>query len=367
MRILYVITSTETGGAEKALVDLSKKMLQAGHTVKVLCLNPLGAEAVTLKKAGVEVKAVFSKWPGRQIRAIRKEIEQFNPDVIHAMLFRAIQYTRLACAGKTIPLITTPHFDFAKRPFFYRWTDCLLKEKDTLTVAESLSTASYLVSKQHYQKDKVYLLPNEADKTLFFRDDALRVSWREKYGFHVKTTVFMCVARLARVKDPLLLLQAFRNIQMRDPEARLVYVGEGESRPLLEQYIHQAGLKEKVILAGQQENINAFLNMADVFVLPSLEESLPFALLEAIQVGLPCIVSRVGDMPRRVKHGENGFVFPPGDVTLLSCFMAELLNTEVRKQMAAASMRIASQTEDIFSKYEHIYQQVVNSFHVKTK
>ena len=206
MRISYVISSTQTGGAEKFLASLAKVIIQKGHQVRVICLKPLGPIAKLLQTQGAEVTQLpAGKLPGKQIRALRKEIEQFKPDLIHAMLFRAIEYTRLACAGKDIKLITTPHFDFSKRPFLYRVADCLLKEKDTLTIAESVSTGNYLIKKQHYRKDKVYILPNGVDKNRFYKDTSLRKAMRDKYGFHVKTTVFICVARLAEVKEPLLL------------------------------------------------------------------------------------------------------------------------------------------------------------------
>ena len=94
---------------------------------------------------------------------------------------------------------------------------------------------------------------------------------------------------------------------------------------------------------------------------------MPLSLLEALQVGLPCIVSNVGDMPLWVEHGKNGFVVNGGDIGLFSCFMTELLSAKRRKGMERNSVLISQQITDSSLQYQHLYQQVfLNSFHVKT-
>ncbi len=369
MKILYVITSTEMGGAEKALLDLAVFISKA-HQVKVISLKPLGEIAASLKQSGLEVISFNMKWYNQN--RIRKElaaaIAAFHPDMIHAMLYRAIEYTRLACAGKKRILVTTPHFDLSKKSFLLRWIDYLLKDLDTLTVAESFSTARYLIEKQRYRKEKVYLLPNSIDKGRFFADDTLRRRKRKEYGISEEETVFISVARLCREKDPMTLLQAFRNVLRNHPQVRLVYVGDGTERDKLEEYIQQNQLGGKVLLAGSQTDINGWLNMGDVFVLTSIEESLPLALLEALRVGLPCVVSRVGDMPLWVEHGKNGFVVHPQDITLLSCVLAELAqDKKQRLEMGRISEEISRRMTDTSQQYQHLYQQLKNnSFHVKT-
>lgn len=368
MKILYVITTTDLGGAEKALVGLVSH-LSKKNKIKVVSLKPLGSVAAELRRAGAEVVSlnVTNFLPFGIVKKLQAEILAFKPDIVHSMLLRGIEFARLACAGKGIKLLTTPHFDWAKQPFFIRFIDRMLKDLDTLSIAESFSTARYLTEKQYYRKDRVFLLPNGADKTVFFRDEALRQEMRKQYGYTPENTVFISVARLDPVKNPMVLLQSFRNIWRGNSLARLVYVGEGNEYAKLKSFIQESGMQESVYLAGKQENINAWLNMSDVFVLVSKEESLPLSLLEALRVGLPCIVSKVGDMPLWVEHGKNGFVCAPGDITLLSCFLTECLSAERRTKMGEESVKMADKITDTFPQYQHLYQQVLmNSFHVKT-
>ena len=312
MKILYITTSTELGGAEKMLAGLTLASAQQ-HTVRVLSLRPLGEVASFLQEKGIEVFSLNitqKQWPSKIIKQIQQELNNFQPDLVHAMLYWGIELASIACAGRAVKLISTPHFDLSKRPFYQRVLDFLLKNIDKITVAESLSTARYLIGHQKYSKEKVFLLPNTVNGERYFKDLSLRNEMRKKYHYTDEEIVIIQVSRLEEVKNPLLLLGAFRNVVRVSPNARLVYVGDGSEKQKIEQFAKDSGLTDKILLAGTQHNINEWLNMADVFVLPSNEESLPLSLLEALKVGLPCVVSSVGDMPLWVEHGKNGFVFP---------------------------------------------------------
>ena len=370
MKILYITTSTELGGAEKALADLAVASAKE-HTVRVLSLRPAGEVANFLQKQGIEVISLGltkKTWPGKTIKQIQQQLADFRPDLVHAMLYWGIELARLACAGRNIKLISSPHFDMSKRPLYQRVLDFLLKGLDALTVAESLSTATYLINHQKYKKNKVFLLPNGANSAQFFKDENLRKSMREKLKFTDENVVFIQVSRLEPVKNPILLLQAFRNVARVCPQARLVFVGDGTERQKLETFIEEAKLSSYVLLVGQQSNVNDWLNMADVFVLPSNEESLPLALLEALSVGLPCVVTSVGDMPLWVEHGKNGFVFPPQDITLLSCFLTELsAQAQLRKEQGEISLNKSTKILAVSPQYQQLYKQIYDgSFHVKT-
>ena len=361
MKILYVITSTDVGGAEKSLVSLVKTV-SPPHTVRVVSLKTCGPVAQELQALGASVTSLNMTGSGLGcVSQLKKEIETFQPDIVHAMLFRAIEFSRLACAGQNIKLITTPHFDLSQKPLWMRWLDRALKSLDSVSTAESVSTFNYLRDIQHYPPKKTALIANSTKKSLFFKDNSIRAQMRQKNGFSDKDIIFLSVARLSPVKNPVKLLQAFAQIVPTCPHAKLVFVGEGELRSDLENLIKVNFLEDKVLLAGEQKNSNDWLNMADIFVLVSKEESLPLALLEAQQVGLPCIVSKVGDMPKQVEHGKTGFVCNPQDEMLMTCLLAELYeNKKLRQRMAAETLRRAGEKKDCFEQYKQLYEQVVN-------
>ncbi len=361
MKILYVITSSDVGGAERALSNLLSTVAHT-HTVKVVCLKPLGALAKQWQQSGAEVVSLEITGAGLGcVAKLKKEIAAFQPTLIHAMLFRAIEFTRLACAGQPIPLVTTPHFDISQKPRWMRWLDRLLCHMDTVSVAESLSTYEHLRQLQHYPPSKTRFIGNSVKKSLFFKDNSIRARMRHTQGFTTQDVIFISVARLAAVKNPQGLLKAFAQIVPHCPHAKLIYVGVGKERDALEKLINTFSLTNKVLLVGEQQNTNEWLNMADVFVLVSHEESLPLALLEAQQVGLPCIVSKVGDMPKQIVHGQNGFVCNDKDEMILSCLLTELYeNASLRRKMGENSLQKMAKETDNSQQYQQLYQQMVN-------
>ncbi len=361
MKILYVITSTDVGGAEKSLVSLVKTVSPL-HSVRVVSLKKCGPVAQELQSLGASVTSLNMTGAGLGcVSQLKKEIETFKPDVVHALLFRAIEFARLACAGRHVKLITTPHFDLSQKPLWMRWLDRALKSIDSVSTAESVSTFNYLRDVQHYPPQKTALIANSVEKSLFFKDNSIKEQMRQKNGFSAQDVIFLSVARLAPVKNPVKVLEAFAKIAPGCPHAKLVFVGEGELHSDLENIIKVNFLEDKVVLAGEQKNVNDWLNMADVFVLLSKEESLPLALLEAQQVGLPCIVSKVGDMPKQVEHGKTGFICNPHDEMLLSCLLTELYeNKQLRRKMSENILRRAGGKKDCFEQYKQLYEQVVN-------
>lgn len=361
MKILYIITSTDVGGAEKSLVSLVK-LVSPLHTVRVISLKRCGPVAQELQTLGASVTSLEMTGSGLGcVSKLKQEIATFQPDLVHAILFRAIEFARLACAGHPVRLITTPHFDLSQKPCWMRWLDRTLKSIDSVSVAESLSTFNYLRDIQHYPSQKTLLIANSVEKSLFFKDNFIRRHMRQKNGFTDQDIIFISVARLAPVKNPKKLLKAFTQIVSACPNAKLVLVGEGELRNDLENFIKVNFLENKVLLAGEQKNINDWLNMADVFVLVSKEESLPLALLEAQQVGLPCIVSRVGDMPKQVEHGKTGFICNPEDEMIMSCLFTELYeNKKLRESMSAEALCYARGKQDSSKQYQQLYEQIVS-------
>lgn len=364
MKILYVCTTTDRGGAENALRALALAAMQDGHEVKIISLKPLGAVAQQLEKKGLKVisldvqnKFSLGQTAGALARLVQ-EIEQFKPDVVHAFLYRAIQLCRQAKRHTSFYLITTPHYDLSKKSYLLRLWDRALKNTDDISCAESQQTADFLLEKQKYNKDKVHLICNGVDAQVFAPDASAREEKRKEMGFTSENIVFCCVARLAKEKNHLLLLQAFSVVHAKNPFVRLVLVGDGEEKEKLSAFVAEKHLEKGVVFVGEVEDVKPYLHAADVFVLASKEESLPLSLLEACACGLPALVSKVGDMPRVVEHGKTGFVFNPADFIILGVLMAELVQNAKLRQVLGKNAR--TRTEKNYPPAEPKYLQIYN-------
>lgn len=362
MKILYVCTTTDRGGAETALHALALSAKKAGHLVHIISLKPLGTVADQMRKDGLEVSSLevqgrFSpvQFAGALARLLQ-QVQQFHPDIVHAFLYRAIQLCRLAKRKASFALVTTPHYQAARLPYWKRLLDRALKDADTISTAESQETADALLKKLKYVENKVRLVRNGADSIYFAPNAEQRKKYRKNNDFFDYNTVFCCVARLAAEKNQELLLQSFLAVYTKNPSVRLMLVGDGPERKKLENFVAKNQLEKVVFFIGEVTDVRPYLQLSDVFVLPSLRESLPLALLEAGLCGLPAIVSKKGDMAQVVKHGETGFVFNGKDPILLSVLMAELTeNKDLRQKMGQAARQF------IMEKYpapENIYLQI---------
>ncbi len=366
MKILYVSTSTDMGGAETALKALALAAAEAGHEVKIISLKPLGSVGKDMRSRGLDIVSFELKGKLRLLEnagvfaRLLQEIKNFSPDIVHAVLFRAIQFCRSAKKKIPFKLITTPHYDLSKKGWFLRLWDRGLKDMDDISCAESQSTADFLIQKQRYKKEKVRLMLNGVNTAFFAPNGDLARKTREKLGFSPQDTLFVCIARLSAKKNHQLLLESFSAVKAKNPRIGLILVGDGPENANLKEFAYQRHLEKDVCFVGEVSNVYPYLLASDVFVLPSLEESLPISLLEACSCILPAIVSKVGDMPLVVRHGENGFVFNGTDPVLLSVLMAEMCqNKSLRKEMGVVSRKkikkfYSSSEENYLNLYKEI-------------
>ena len=147
-------------------------------------------------------------------------------------------------------------------------------------------------------------------------------------------------------------------------QARLVMVGDGPEREPLEQRVAASPLAHLVAFAGEQNDLVPWLSAADVFLLPSSEESFGLAALEAMACEVPVIVSRVGGLPEVVSHGETGFLFAPEDLDGMAEQAVSLLQDAGLRgrigRAAASHVRARYCVDAVVPQYERIYAAVLN-------
>lgn len=162
---------------------------------------------------------------------------------------------------------------------------------------------------------------------------------------------FLCVGRLSAEKGHLILLEAFRRVVDRHPDARLVLVGDGPMRSLIEQRIRTLGLEAQVRITGwiSGEGVCNEIRACRVLVQPSLQEGLPVVLIEAMLLRRPVISTYVAGIPELVVPGEMGWLVPTGNVDALAEAMEDSASRpeEELARMGAACHKRASERHDI--------------------
>ena len=159
------------------------------------------------------------------------------------------------------------------------------------------------------------IIPLGVDPQRFKPSHSKAVAKRRIHIEPSKIIIGFC-GRIGREKDLFTLKKAFEIIRQEQP-AQLLIVGEG---------IPGMGLEgEDIILAGRQDNVVPYLQAMDIYVLPSLTETTSLSTLEAMSCGLPVICTPVGALKTYIKHTENGFLFPRGNVEQLIVYIKQLI------------------------------------------
>ena len=208
---------------------------------------------------------------------------------------------------------------------------------------------------------EIEVIPNFLDCAVYRRlpEPALRehlcpAACRDALILHVSN--FRPVKRLSVV------LEIFRRVRERVP-ARLVLIGDGPDRSGLEHQVTAAGLSQTVQFVGEQPDVVPWLSVADLFLLPSSQESFGMAALEAMACEVPVVASRVGGLAEVIDHGVNGFLCDPDDLDGMVAASETVLRDEALRrrvgEAAAQHVRARFCEEVIVPRYERFYRQVL--------
>jgi len=294
MRIVHLAANLEVGGLERQVIELAYQQIQSGHETSIYCLMEEGALACEARSRGIPVVS-FDKPAGLSCFTAKRLTVQLlrdGPHVLHTHNAVVHHYGVVAATLARIPrVINTQHGtatlmqDRRLARIFSAtmpWTDAV--------VMVSEKVRSCLVRKAGIPSRKTRVITNGILLPAFQNFRANPGSQRPKIRFGT-------VGRLAAVKDHRTLIQAFRDVLKAIPCAELHIAGDGPLRTELSSQIAALGLSAKIHLHGSRNDIGNFLSDLDIFVLSSLSEGVPMALLEASAVGLPVVSTNVGGIP----------------------------------------------------------------------
>ncbi|WP_166245242.1 glycosyltransferase family 4 protein [Paenibacillus turpanensis] len=281
-------------------------------------------------------------------------------DIIHAQdVIASIALSRVK--PKHIPLVTSIHGSFSKEQLIVQQT-----ENPDLTIEEGINSFPYkyysaleycgahsathvvstnrwlqnmLIDKYAVPSQKITVIRGVFDTASFSQGSSAPPTYPSK---EVGKKVIFTAARLTRIKGIHDLLSALSFLKQFRQDWVCWIAGDGAERSTLETVCAAAGLSDHVAFLGYRQDIPALLAQADLFVLPSLQDNQPVAVIEAQVAGLPVIVSDAGGLPEMVQHGTSGFVFPAGDAHSLYFTLKHLIeNDGLRVQVGASARRWA--------------------------
>ena len=288
---------------------------------------------------------------------------------IHGAYFRVVPIVAVArLLGKTVVVKMTSQgtddpASSGKRRLGALLHWALRRTDAVVSVSRDMSTA---YRESGLPEAKLVEIPNGVMTDVFCPVSAdERRSIRDRLGLSQSTVIAVFVGFVAYQKGADTLLLAWERVVERHPDARLLLVGPlREDAPDGSPSVHTLVSRSARTLAlGQTENVNEYLQASDVFVLPSRMEGLSNALLEAMSTGLACVASDIVGMGDIIHHGQNGLLFPAGQVEVLAGSILELF--EDSEKRAAFGTQARKRIMDCYSidavadKYASLYERLL--------
>ncbi|MBI4061157.1 MAG: glycosyltransferase [Elusimicrobia bacterium] len=339
-RILYVSTSTTIGGAEKTLYFLATLLDPKRHqVVGVVSVKPEGDYARKLKQQGVKTESLdLSGMPGlADAKRLAEIIERLRPDIVHAVMYQAIQLCRLA--KPKVPfafkLVSSPRVHYRARSIWTLLVDRALKNRDDLLIAECAASRDFLVRRLGYAPGKVRTILNGIDLAGWPASKTDRRKRRMELRLGAGDLLVGAIGRLDKQKGFSTLIEAMARLKR--TSLRCVILGEGPERARLEASIRRHELEKSVWLYGEQSDVAGWLSAFDIHCLPSLWEGLPNTLLEAMALGLPVVASAIDGVPEVVANGKNGVLVAPAAPAALAKALKDLAGDPARRAALGAA------------------------------
>ncbi len=334
MKILYGITKSNFGGAQRYVFDLALEAKKLGHDVVVMCGGE-GGLVEKLKSAGIKVINLpyFGKkfsWLAdlRALFSIFKIVKAERPDVLH------INSAKMGGAGifvgrllKVKKIIFTAHgWAFNENR---NWiSKLIIKKLSWLTVLSShktIAVSEAIKKEMHwpFAKRKMVVIRNGIrDFNLLDRDNA-----RGKLQINDEEVIVGTISELHHIKGLDFLLKAWSRIN----SGKLIIIGAGEEETNLRALAQELNLGERVDFKGFVDEARSLLKGFDIFTLTSRSEGLPYAILEAGSAELPIVASKVGGIPEVIESGKEGVLVEAGDIDAIHISLQALINNKEKR------------------------------------
>ncbi|MBX4199266.1 glycosyltransferase family 4 protein [Candidatus Parcubacteria bacterium] len=335
MKILYGITKSNWGGAQKYVYDMALASQAAGHDVAVMCGGD-GPLVSKLAEAGVRTINIpgFSRDidmldDAKRLWFIIKTVKAEKPDVFH------INSSKMGGAGIfSGRLLGVPKIIFTAHGWPFReprhWLqNLIIEELSWITVLASHLTIC--VSEKDYEDMARKPLTREKLVVIHNGIDVSHTNMRAGHKTGGDNVVVGTIAELHRNKGLDIGLRAFARA-FKFTDAKLEIVGGGDERESLQRLSVELGIDSQVNLIGFRDNATALLSNFDIFILPSRKEGLPYTILEAGIAGLPVISTSVGGIPEIIKNGETGLLVPPEDPKALADALKKLSDNSSERE-----------------------------------
>lgn len=331
-KILYIITKSNFGGAQRYIFELATGLPQDHFEIVVAC-GGTGILVEKLKKVGIRTYNIKSFARDinllkelRSLRELWNIIHTERPDVVHLNSSKAGGSGTLIARLLGVPrIIFTAHGwpFFEERPvpiqsiiWFFSYITVLLAHKTIVVSHHDLQKAH-----MPFVAHKLIHINTAVPQFVFKERTVARAELfpHDVMLYHTQDTWVVSTGEHTRNKNLYMLIDAVIQVNKTlSPPIFLTLMGDGEDREHLKRYAEEQGAAKQIFFTGFVDDARSYLRAFDIFALPSRKEGLPYGLLEAGLAGLGCIASNVGGIPEIICDTTYGTLIDPHDVAALS-------------------------------------------------
>ena len=365
--------------------ELAKSLAARGHDVHLISTDPpfrLGEFHPGLRFHQVETPTYPLFREPQYILSLANKVVQvareYDLDVVHAhyavphatAAYLAREVLRSGHRARVPKVVTTLHGTditlTGNDPSYSQIVAFSIGQSDAVTaVSESLRTSTH--TELGIERD-IAVIPNFLDCTVHRRVPVSDL--RRRFDAEdAQTRIVIHVSNFRPVKRVPAVVQVFDRIRRVVP-SRLLFVGDGPELSTAHRVAHELGIGGLVHTAGAQQEVLPLLSIADVFLLPSAQESFGLAALEAMACEVPVVASNVGGLPEVIEHGVSGFLHPPDDLAgMAASAIAVLTDPQRHRSIAAAACKRVRELfceERVVPMYEALYTRVLEQRTVAT-
>lgn len=372
IKILQVIRQGKIGGGESYLLSLVEKLNKNKFEPVVLSFTD-GPMMEKLKNMGVKTHVIYTETPFdvRVWKPVKKIIEDENVHIVHAHGTRAMSNVFRAAKSKNLPLIYTCHgwsFHNGLHPLI---KTLRVRSEKYLTNQSNINVCGAKTNRDEARKAfgrfDAEIIYNSID-THKFNPYGTYKDIRQQLNVAHDDILIGSVARFTLQKQPLQLITAFAAVCKKVPKAKLLLVGDGELKEEIEKLVNSLYLQNRVIVQPFRQDIPDVLSGIDIFVLPSLWEGFPIALIEALSMGKAVVATAVNGTPELVQHNENGLLVETAGLenNLSEAITKLCVDKELRNRLSQAAISSTYKKYDVetmVAKNEALYQQLGGNKH----
>ncbi|MDL5051594.1 glycosyltransferase [Oscillatoria amoena NRMC-F 0135] len=350
INILHIIKSLGRGGAEMLLPETLKLHDRNRFEFHCIYFLPWKNQMVeSIQNAGGKVTCINATNNVEIVRkttAVIEYIRENNIKLIHCHLPWAGLVGRLVHRKTGVPVVYTEHNKQERYHFATRWMNRVSFNQQTAAIAVS-EDVTESIKKNIHPRIPVHTIVNGVNTEYFRRDDATGSEVRAHLGIPENGVVVGTVAVFRFQKRLKEWIEVFHEASQENPNVYGIMVGDGPLKAELLQHRKRMALEEKVFMPGLQTDVKPWYSAMDVFMMTSVFEGLPIALLEAMSMQCAIVTTNAGGIKQVVRNGLDGVVVEVDEWKTLSNKLNELTNDNAKQKALGEAAR--KRTEEAFS------------------